>query len=376
MQQTEKKAVNYEFTQKHNRFEINVQSELALPILVLNQPMYDQDGTITKKGVLLIGDYIVDDFVATHPSVKDEWFIVSTTQSHLIPKSVHPDLHLYNTQDGNPSPEYRDGPSGHIPDLLLVCGHYVDADQFYPDKEIEKDFDLLYVSKWAPTKRIEHVLDAAKADPTLRIAILGFPVVSERKRAASDAYRELIITRIIEEKIENVTIIEHDEESHLNEDGTFVVGGFSKDEIRMFLNRAHTSILSADANEGINRSLAEALCCDLPIMLTADTLGGAQTLVQEETGLRVQPNGEAIAAATRFIIDNRDQFSPREWFVSKFGREKANQILKQKIEEIAEMHGLDIHTDGLREYLGDPWGFDYYSTSLYKKEEKEADENI
>lgn len=376
MQQSERQAVNYEFTQKHNRFEINVQSELALPILVLNTPVYDDNGAITQKGVLLVGDYIVDDFVATHPNIKDEWFLVSTTQSHHIPKSVHPDLHLYNTQDGETSQEYLDGPSGHIPDLLLVCGHYVDADQFYPEEGINKDFDLLYVSKWAPTKRIEHVLEAAKADPTLRVAILGFPVVSERKRAASDAYRAYIINRIIDEKIENVTVIEHDEESHINEDGTFVVGGFSKDEIRGFLNRAHTSILSADANEGINRSLAEALCCDLPIMLTADTLGGAQTLIQEETGLRIQPNGEAIAQATRYLIDNREKFSPREWFISKYGRKRANETLKQKIEDIAVASGVPVNTVGLREYLGDPWGFDYYATSLYKKEEKEVDADI
>lgn len=364
MLETEK-PINYNFEHKYNRFEINVSEGRALPLLVLSSPIYSTDGhTLHEKGVLYMGDYIVDDFIALHPTIKDNWFIISTTQSHVIPSSLHPDLHLYTTQDGESSPQYRHAATKNIPDLILGCGHYVDTEAFYPEPETLKVFDLIYISKWAPTKRIEHILDAAKADPSLNIAILGFPVVSERKRAASDNYRQLILNRINEEQISNVKIIEHVQEKHINADGTEVVGGFTKDEIRHFFNQAHCTVLTADANEAINRALAEALCCDIPIMLTNDTLGGAKTLINDKTGIFIEPTGLAITKGIRYLKENREKFSPRTWYSSHYGQEKSNRRLRTRIAEIALQSSQLINITNMRPYLGDLWSYEYYQYGL------------
>lgn len=360
-------GVAYDFAHRHNRFEINVSEGAAIPLLVLALPERGSSGNVVKKGVLYLGDYIVDDFIATHPNIKDEWFLVSTTQSHVIPTSIHPDLHLYTTQDGMPSPTYRASLAGQIPDLILGCGHYVDPSIFYPEPGITKDFDLFYVSKWAPTKRVEHLLDAAQHDPSLHIGILGSPVVSERKRAASDQYREFILRRIQEQHIMNVTVLEHPEEKHVNSDGTEVVGGFSKDEIRQYLNRSHSVVLTADANEAINRSLVEALCCDVPIMLTTDTQGGAQTLINPETGVFIPPSGVGIVEGIQHIKQTRDKMNPRGWYTSTYGRHNANRILWEKILSVSNSQdATPVSTQSVKEYTGDIWGYDYYNHNVGK----------
>jgi glycosyltransferase involved in cell wall biosynthesis len=359
--------VEYNFSPRHNRFETNVAEERELPILVLKEPIYDEDGKLVQRGILYCGDYIVDDFVAAYPNIKDEWFLVSTTQSHVVPKNVAPDLHLYSTDDGQPAQEYLESTAGEIPCIIMGCGHFVDSEVFYPTEQ-EKEYDLIYVAKWAPTKRIENILEAAKLDPSLNILIVSFPVVSERKRAQSDAYREQILGMKEDLGLDNVTIIEPPTENHVNEDGSFVVGGFSKEEMNSFYNMAKMTILAADSGEGINRSLGEAMCCDLPVLLTKDTWGGVQTLVNEQTGVRVGADPVEIAAAINFVRDNRDRFSPRDWFAGNYGKDNANRILMEKIREIAQQQESPIDTEGMKPYGGDVWSkTDFYEHIGKKK---------
>jgi glycosyltransferase involved in cell wall biosynthesis len=357
-------AAEYEkFVHNHNRLEINTNLGLPIPLIVLNQPIYDK-GQVTHKGILYCGDSIIDDLVALHPNIKDSWFLVSTTQSHIIPiSSKHPDLNLYATQTGEPAAEYHESQVAHIPDLVLGCGHFVDPELFYPDPEIEKQFDLIYVTKWAPTKRVELIIEAAKLAPHLKFAIVGFPVLSERKREASEQYRKHILQLILEAELDNVDVFEDTgKDDHKNSDGTFVPGGFSKNEIRQFLNRSRSSILAADSHEGVNRSVGEALSTDVPVILTKDSLGGVQTMISEETGLMIDPDAQAIVDGVEHIIAQGDDFSPREWYTTHYGKTVSNARLRAKIAEIVLENDLQVNMENIREYGGDPWSKDYYDS--------------
>ena len=142
------------------------------------------------------------------------------------------------------------------------------------------------------------------------------------------------------------------------------VAGFTKEEIRHFFNQAHCTILAADAKEGMNRSIPEALSCDVPFLLTRDTLGGVHTLMNPKTGIFVEPSGEAIAQGIRHLQEKREQLSPRAWFTDNFGQEKSNAKLRARIAEVAANSGQMVNIAEMRPYLGDIWSHEYYQHAV------------
>lgn len=340
-----------------SRFEKNIESLTQLPVLVLKKPITEETGVV-DKGVIICGDYIVDDLITYLPDIKKKWFIVSTTQSHVIPRNLGADLHLFSNPDG--IQEYLGSQAKDIPFLTLGDGgHFVNPEIFYPDESVEKVIDVYCVAKWSETKRIELIIGAAEQLPTKRFVILGIPVTSERKRAASILYRQRIMEYIVEHGIKNVEFIEPGDEPHQNSDGSIVPGPLSKDEMRVLFQSSRVFILTADTMEGVNRSVCEALLCDVPVVVTADMIGGTPKLVNDETGILVDPNTKNVAEGILKALSGK--FNPRENFLKTYGIENANKTLREKIAEIASKNNIKIDTSNIKKYGGDVWSNDFYT---------------
>lgn len=339
-----------------SRFEKNVESLVQLPILVLKSASVGVGGEI-NKGVIICGDYVIDDLLDYMPDIKEKWFIISTTQSHIIPKNLGADLHLFSNSDG--VQEYLSSQAKDIPYLTLGDGgHFVNPEIFYPDESVEKVIDVYCVAKWSDTKRIELIVEAAEILPDKKFVILGIPVTSERKRPASILYRQHIMEYIANHRIKNVEFIEPGDEPHENPDGSIVPGPLTKAEMRSLLQSSRSYILTANTMEGINRSVCEALLCDVPVVATSDMIGGTPKLINAETGVLVDPDKYSVAEGiTKALSDN---FDPRKNFLRKYGVEKANKVLREKIAEIATKKNLKIDTSQMKNYGGDVWSNDFY----------------
>jgi glycosyltransferase involved in cell wall biosynthesis len=120
------------------------------------------------------------------------------------------------------------------------------------------------------------------------------------------------------------------------------------------------TVLLSDYDEGINRSMCEAMSCNLPVLITADLVGGSKYLVNDRSGMSVQSTPVSIALGIEQIIDKLSNFSPRDEFVREWGMSNSMRRLAEKIQDVAKANNEVIDTTNLRNYNGGPWTMDYY----------------
>lgn len=338
-----------------SRFKINIDSGAPLPIFPLTVPKGD------RVGVVLVSNHVAQDAVhyATKrfPSFRKRWLVLATTQSDTIPTDCSDvDFNFFTNISG--VSEYLASPAGHVPySTELGDGHYINPSAFYPNPIIPKVWDIVYPAKWFPTKRTELILEAARLDPNLRVAIYGWPVVSERKIEESRAYREKITG--IARGLSNVEVFDsgfqEDEHYHYNSDGTMVIGHMTKDQMReTFFQKARASVFLSETTEAVNKVCTEMLCCDVP-MLVAPTTGGLERLVTKRTGVMIERSPHGILEGFRYIIDNKGQFSPRSAFLETYGKENANRKLRSLIELIAKSKDIEVNWENFLSCEGDLW---------------------
>lgn len=338
-----------------SRFTTNLENKSSLPIFPLSTP---KDNLV---GVMIVGDYIAQDLVqyleTQSNGLRSKWLIISTTQSDAIPLDCSGvDFNFFTNESG--VEEYLNSSAKNVPfSTELGDGHYVDSEIFFPDSKIEKRWDIVYPAKWYPTKNTDLLLETAKLDPNLKIAIYGWPVVSERKIVQSMAYRNKIIETA--QSTPNVEIFDAGFEigtvNHYNTDGTVVIGNLSKEEMRdKFFRQAKSSIFLSETTEAVNRVCTEMLCCDVPMLVT-QTNGGLEKLINDKTGVLIERSPMGILKGIHYIFDHQEQFNPRLSFLRLYGKEKANKRLEEIIVEVAKNKGVEVNWENMRKYSGDLW---------------------
>jgi glycosyltransferase involved in cell wall biosynthesis len=345
-----------------SRFERNLENGASLPIFPLSLPT---DG---HAGVVLVGDYVAEDMIQYLGDMRKWWIAISTTQSDGIPTDCeHVDFNFFSNASG--IDRYLASPAGKVPfSIEIGDGHYVDPQLFFPDKDVPKIWDIVYIAKWYPTKMTEILVEAARMDPGIRVAIFGWPVLSERKIQQSLKYRDYIGAEARELPNIDVYGLGNDTDiSHVNPDGSFVVGSLTKPQIRdRFMRPARSTVLLAAETEGINRSITEMLCCDVPIMV-APTNSGIERLVQPQTGIFIERTPKGIIEGVHYIRNHEAQFSPRDRFLKNFGKKNANRELRRVIREAAERRGVSVQWEKLKDYGGDVWTTpDIYKQVLHR----------
>ncbi len=132
--------------------------------------------------------------------------------------------------------------------------------------------------------------------------------------------------------------------------------------MRLLFQSAKSAVLTADTREGLNRSVCEGICCDVPVVMARDVIGGTPYIVNEETGILVDPDGKSVADGIEHVIENSNNFHPRHFFLQTRGMYNANRDLQLAISKIARQQGKPIDTSVMRLYGGDLWkSFEVYS---------------
>lgn len=338
-----------------SRFEVNLLNGSSLPIFPLAFP--DDE----KVGIVMVGDYIAQDLIhylfKNDKKFRSRWLILSTTQSDAVPSDCSDvDFNFFTNESR--TPEYLSSPARKIPfSTRLGDGHYVDPKKFFPNPIIPKQWDIVYPAKWYPTKNTDLLLEVARLDPSLKIAIYGWPVISERKIKLSIAYKKQIMK--LAKKLPNVDVFDSSSSgsqiSHHNSDGTIVLGELTKEEMRdKFYQKARTSIFLSETTEAVNRVCTEMLCCDVP-MLVAPTNGGLEKLISNKTGILIERSASGILHGINYVLRHSDQFSPRHDFLTKYGQKNSNILLKEIIRGIAKNKQVEVNWKNLKCYGGDLW---------------------
>lgn len=340
-----------------SRFDTLTEQNRAVPVYVLQNPLI-KEGVLVQRGVLLCGHKVVGNLVDRHGNDFSKcWFVISDSQSGEY--GTHPAADLQMFSDPSLVKSYKNSPCGDTPFIQLGDGHFVDPTKFFPEPDIEKEYDAIYVAKWFPTKRLELFVEAFEYLTDINALLLGFHVLAKKNRQKGKKYARRI-KDLIKKKEVNIDVVEAPDKEHVNNDGSFVPGGFTKEKIRKFINSAKVSILTADINEAINRTICESLCCDLPAVITKDTEGGVTELVNTKTGVLVSPQPHNIARGIKRVLNTYNSFEPRKFFTKRFGAENAIELIKDRIKLVTEKRGEALCLDDF-EYYGDLWTKDYYS---------------
>jgi len=338
------------------KFERQIAQGGSLPINIMKCPVIEGD-LLHEKGILYVGDGMVNDILKKWPNIKKRYFLIAATQSDVVPTTVGPDFYVFS--NSAKVDEYLKSPAAEIPYICdMGCGQFVNPAIFYPDTSVAKEYDVLYVAKWIETKRIELLFEAALELRDLRIGLIGIPMLSGRKRQMSEQYRQFLKEFHVAHNLNNLEIIEINQTNHRNLDGTDVPGGFTKDEMKLFYQKSRLGVLLSLGGEGVNRSAAEALCCDVPVLMTRDMKGDTLGLVRNNTGILVSPNGSDVACGIRELL-LLTGLTPRVGYLERFGIVKTNDRLKAGLLEALNMRGEHIDLNKMKPYSGDMWSMDY-----------------
>lgn len=342
---------------KWKRLKYLLKDNRAVPLYTLQRPLIEK-GDLINMGIALVGSKMVDDFCDMLEDKRDHWFIVSISQSPDLGESINADLHVYPNTELNE--EYLLSPPGKegIPFLNTCCGCFVSPDLFYKE-DIDKRYDLLLITKTLPFKRAKLFIETLKENPDLTGTLITFGIISRENKSKSQKYTKSLRELIANYNLPNLNYININSKEHKNEDGSYVVGELSKDEIRKLINQSKIYLLTSRA-EGFNRSFSEALCSDIPVLVMDDLEGGMLSRFREGMGEISKPNPKAIGYKVRYMLENPQDYKPREAYLNEMGTDRENTSLLKEIDKIAKQHHYTLNIDSARKYYGDLWTKEIY----------------
>lgn len=251
----------------------------------------------------------------------------------------HPLLVMCFTEDDY---RYIERVAGPLVPVRLGPADWVNADVFAPPKETSKPYDLVMVANWGAHKRHVELFRALQnvRDRDVRVLLCGFAWAN---RTADDIRREAAAyasPRVSVEILESVP-------------QTQLAGYVSQSKVFVFLTR----------KEGDNKALVEAMFADVPSIVFDQTIGGA--------GSRVNPNTGVFAADAElgekivYMLDNYRQFTPRAWALANTGSAVSTKRLDEFLRDAVTRSG-GRYTAGIVEKTNAP-------NLVYKHPEVRAD---
>lgn len=175
---------------------------------------------------------------------------------------------------------------------IVIPGSGVDLNHFTPSSRHYKDVrSFLMLGRLLPKKGFDRFLDAA---------------IELRRRFGSQVAFWILGTPDFE-RSESISLFERIQEAHASGTIRYLQ---STDDVRPYLQEADVIVLPSTYNEGVPRSLLEALACGKPI-ITTDWKGCRETVEHNHNGLLVTPHSTPalITALTKMIEASHDELS-------------------------------------------------------------------
>jgi len=232
--------------------------------------------------------------------------------------------------------------------IKLGPADWVNAENFRPNPNENKVYDLIMVANWALIKHHKLLFKALKKiqGRKLNICLIGYAWGGRTSQDILD-----------EAKIINNTSVNIDIKENLSHRD--VVKYLNKSKVFVFLTR----------KEGDNKALVEAMFTNVPVIVYKETIGGASSRVNEQTG--ILSSFEELDSNINYMLDNYKSFSPREWAQRNTGSENATALVNNVLKGISLKKG-ESYATGIVEKINSP-NLAYKDSTHYKKFEADYD---
>ncbi len=199
--------------------------------------------------------------------------------------------------------------------IRLGPADWIDPDIFVCMPSQAKVYDLVMVANWARHKQHIQLFNALRKikDRKLRVLLIGFEWGGRTK---ADILKE---TAGLNGHLINLEIMEN----------------IPQKEIARYLVQSKVFVYLSK-KEGDNKAVVEAFLCNVPAIVYKDTIGGINSRINQQTGVRssFQDLHETIV----YMLDHYQSFSPREWALQNVGCSVATQKLNAFLKDLARVN--------------------------------------
>lgn len=281
---------------------------------VVPLPPLGRDGAFTKG---LLYSSSVDLLQERLPVLGELFILVANSMWTSYPWSTRADAYFVCYDNPRRMARFRaEHPQrAHVDLLPLQDADFTNEYAMAPRRGVERDIDLLCVSRFHSLKNIPLIASALKihrrkypADP-IRMTLIGGKSDPQERARLSQMEREqyAMLDRILERPEDYIHFVDHVDHH---------------EAMPRYYSRAQAVVLGS-LLEGKSRCINEALSCDVPVIcfeaLNIVARGDAPIL-EPEAGLTCAYDAESLADAIHHVRHHPHQFRPRASYLRSNGR--------------------------------------------------------
>ncbi len=173
----------------------------------------------------------------------------------------------------------------------------------------EKKYDIVMNASWAPWKRHFALIRAvSEVQRPLKVALIGMPWNGGTRDDILDCARMFGVQ-------DQISIFEQ----------------IPFDRVMDILSSSRVAVLMS-LKEAANRALAEAVLCDVPVVILDRYAGGFEVFINPGTG-RISSERD-LASTLTWMLDNAASFSPRAWALEHMACEPSSARLNDFVKKL------------------------------------------
>jgi len=221
---------------------------------------------------------------------------------------------------------------------------WVDHRIFKPLPNVTKDVDVIMVAGWANFKRhysfFRGLRELRSRGVRLRVVLIGYPMGKTRETICKEA------------------------QCYGISDQLEIYESIGTEEVNYHFNRAKVNVIWS-RREGANRAIIEGLFAGIPCILRKGfNYGYHYPYINDSTGC--YSSEKDLSEKLLWMIDNYQNFSPREWVAKHMSCEKATIMLSESIKIVAVKLG-ERWTENLVVKVNGLHGMQYWNTDDSQK---------
>ena len=202
-----------------------------------------------------------------------------------------------------------------IPKALISESDFCRYDTFKPDDKVKKIYDFIYLCP-----------KDSETDDTKKNDCFGW-VASNKNWTLALKCLKVLCGKF---KLKGLLVGRKGCEMPKECDGLIETTNFLSQGELIDSYRKSKFILIPNKVDASPRVLVEALCCNIPILVNNNLLGGWK-YVNNNTGAFFNDEND-IDKGIKYILDNNNNFTPRKYYIENYGKENSGKKLKEFVE--------------------------------------------
>ena len=196
--------------------------------------------------------------------------------------------------------------------VSLGSGDWVDYQQFKPEKNVEKIYDVAMVSHWGKLKNHKMLFHALKKiKRPVSVLLIGFPWGGRTKDSIISDFNKIL------KKKKTITLNIYENLTHK--------------ELISLLSKAKVQLLLS-FREGGNKAIPEGLFLGIPAIVYEHNLGGTVEKINKYTG--ILSSFSELNTTIEYMLDNYQKFSPSEYVNKTTGSRNSTVQLNDVIKDL------------------------------------------